>query len=155
MNINFKGLVELHTLPTTEPLLPLYEAIVNSIQSIAQANVENGEINIHIKREPVQSTFNDWETDIDSITIQDNGIGFTEENFISFNTYASDFKKMLGCKGVGRMTWLKAFGSVFIESVYFENGKYNLKQFTFDSENEVSNIVTNDATEQNNCTTIH
>ena len=155
MKVNFKGLVELHTLPTSEPLLPLYEAIVNSIQSINQGNIENGEINIYIKRENFQSSFNDWETDIDSITIQDNGTGFTEENFLSFNTYASDFKKMLGCKGVGRMTWLKAFDSVYIESIYFENGKYNLKQFTFDSENEVSNVITKDTTETSNCTIIN
>ena len=41
-----------------------------------------------------------WETDIENIIIYDNGVGFTEDNFKSFNTYASDFKKMLGCKGV-------------------------------------------------------
>lgn len=36
MYVNFSGLVSLHALPTSEPLLPLYEAIVNSIQSIYQ-----------------------------------------------------------------------------------------------------------------------
>ncbi len=36
MNINFSGLVDLHTLPATEPLLPLFEAVANSIQSINQ-----------------------------------------------------------------------------------------------------------------------
>ena len=100
MDINFKGLVELHTLPSSEPLLPLFEAIVNSIQSINQGNIENGEISIRIERETSQSLFNtnDWETDIENITIIDNGIGFTEENYISFNTYATDFKKCLVAK---------------------------------------------------------
>lgn len=51
MDINFKGLVDLHTLPTTEPLLPLYEAIVNSIQSINQENMDNGQIEVQIQRE--------------------------------------------------------------------------------------------------------
>ena len=37
MKMNFKGLVDLHTLPKTTPLLPLYEAIINSIQSIEEA----------------------------------------------------------------------------------------------------------------------
>ena len=102
MNINFQGLVELHTLPTSEPLLPLYEAVVNSIQSINQANISDGSIYIKIERENSISLLEkeNWETDIENIIIHDNGVGFTEDNFKSFNTYASDFKKMLGCKGV-------------------------------------------------------
>ena len=141
MNINFQGLVDLHTLPTTEPLLPLYEAVVNSIQSINQANISNGNIYIEIEREDSLSLIEreNWETDIENIVIHDNGIGFTEDNFKSFNTYASDFKKMLGCKGVGRMIWLKAFDSVKVESTYCEDGNWFHRTFTFDRVNAVSN----------------
>jgi len=141
MNINFLGLVDLHTLPTTEPLLPLYEAVVNSIQSINQANITNGNIYIEIEREDSLSLIEreNWETDIENIVIHDNGIGFTEDNFKSFNTYASDFKKMLGCKGVGRMIWLKAFDSVKVESTYCEDGNWFHRTFTFDRVNAVSN----------------
>lgn len=139
MDINFKGLVDLHTLPTTEPLLPLYEAIVNSIQSINQENMDNGQIEVQIQRESDPTFFQSWETDIENITIRDNGVGFTEDNFKSFNTYATDFKKMLGCKGVGRMIWLKAFNSVEIESVYQEDNKFYHRKFTFDSVNAVNN----------------
>ncbi len=141
MNINFQGLVDLHTLPTTEPLLPLYEAVVNSIQSINQANITNGNIYIEIEREDPLSLIEreNWETDIENIVIHDNGIGFTEDNFKSFNTYASDFKKMLGCKGVGRMIWLKAFDSVKVESTYCEDGNWFHRTFTFDRVNAVSN----------------
>ena len=141
MNINFQGLVDLHTLPTSEPLLPLYEAVVNSIQSINQANIADGQIHIKIEREGSISLFEgeNWETDIDNIIIQDNGVGFTEDNFKSFNTYASDFKKMLGCKGVGRMIWLKAFASVKVESTYFESGSWFHRAFTFDKVNAVGN----------------
>lgn len=39
MKMNFKGLVSLHTLPKTTPLLPLYEAVINSIQSIEDAHI--------------------------------------------------------------------------------------------------------------------
>jgi len=141
MNINFQGLVDLHTLPTTEPLLPLYEAVVNSIQSINQANITNGNIYIEIEREDSLSLIEreNWETDIENIVIHDNGIGFTEDNFKSFNTYASDFKKMLGCKGVGRMICLKAFDSVKVESTYCEDGNWFHRTFTFDRVNAVSN----------------
>lgn len=143
MNINFQGLVELHTLPTSEPLLPLYEAVVNSIQSIGQANIHDGNIYIKIEREDSLSFLEKetWETDIENIIIYDNGSGFTEENYKSFNTYASDFKKMLGCKGVGRMIWLKAFDSVKIESTYCENGSWFHRTFTFDKVNAVSNEI--------------
>ena len=140
MDINFKGLVNLHTLPTSEPLLPLYEAIVNSIQSISQSQISNGYVHVKIERENTPSLFDyTWETDIENIVITDNGIGFTDDNFKSFNTYASDFKKMLGCKGVGRMIWLKAFSSVEIHSTYQENDQYFNRTFTFDSENAVGN----------------
>ena len=143
MDINFRGLVDLHMLPTSEPLLPLYEAIVNSIQSINQGKIDDGKIIITIERdnkENVPRSFVDgWETDIENIIIRDNGVGFTEENYRSFNTYATDFKKMLGCKGVGRMIWLKAFRSVEVESVYKENNQFFQRNFTFDSENAVSN----------------
>lgn len=144
-------MVELHTLPTSEPLLPLYEAVVNSIQSINQANISDGSIYIKIEREDSLSLLEKetWETDIENIIIHDNGSGFTEDNFKSFNTYASDFKKMLGCKGVGRMIWLKAFGSVKVESTYCENGNWFHRTFTFDKVNAVSNetkeSVENDA----------
>ena len=157
MDINFKGLVDLHNLPSSEPLLPLFEAIVNSIQSINQGNIENGQITIYIERENTQTTFNfsDWETDIENIIVTDNGTGFTEDNFNSFNTYATDFKKMFGCKGVGRMTWLKAFYNVEIESVYNHDGKYYRRSFKFDRDNAVNdnhNVLINGETE--NSTTV-
>lgn len=68
-------------------------------------------------------------------------MGFTEDNYKSFNTYATDFKKMLGCKGVGRMIWLKAFESVQIESKYKENQESYYRKFYFDSEHAVNNEV--------------
>lgn len=157
MDINFKGLVDLHSLPSSEPLLPLFEAIVNSIQSINQGNVKNGEIIVRIERENSPNLFNisDWETDIENIVITDNGIGFTEENYKSFNTYATDFKKMLGCKGVGRMTWLKAFRNVEIESIYTQNATCYKRTFKFDSNKAVNNnqVTAIDKT-LNNLTTV-
>ena len=154
MDINFRGLVELHTLPTSEPLLPLYEAIVNSIQSINQSGISDGFIRIYIERDSNPSFFEAWETDIENIIIQDNGSGFNEDNFKSFNTYATDFKKMLGCKGVGRMIWLKAFTSVEIESYYEEYGTFYHRKFTFDSTNAVSNETKEQVNTTNNATTI-
>ena len=141
LKINFRGLVDLHVLPTTEPLLPLYEAIVNSIQSIEEAGIENGRIEIEIQREAQMQMFGEsWETDIDNIIIKDNGIGFNNQNFESFDTYATDFKVEKGCKGVGRIMWLKAFCGVEIDSVYCENEKIYNRKFSFDINNSVNNM---------------
>ena len=112
MKMNFKGLVNLHTLPKSAPLLPLYEAVINSIQSIEDAQIQDGRIEIIIEREKQMNLFEQWETDIENIIIVDNGIGFSDENYNSFDTYASEFKVQKGCKGVGRMMWLKAFCGV-------------------------------------------
>ena len=74
MKMNFKGLVDLHTLPKTTPLLPLYEVIINSIQSIEDAQISNGKIEIIVERDKQMNLFNQWETDIENIIIVDNGI---------------------------------------------------------------------------------
>ncbi len=82
MKMNFKGLVSLHTLPKTRPLLPLYEAVINSIQSIEDAQITDGRIEIIIERERQLALFEDWETDVENIAIVDNGIGLRTEIII-------------------------------------------------------------------------
>ena len=140
MKMNFKGLVDLHTLPKTTPLLPLYEAIINSIQSIEDAQISNGKIEIIVEREKQMNLFNQWETDIENIIIVDNGIGFNDENYNSFDTYASEYKVQKGCKGVGRMMWLKAFCNVSIESIFVEEDKKKCRTFLFDANHAVHDM---------------
>lgn len=142
MKMNFRGLVNLYSLPKTHSLLPLFEAVINSIQSIEEAKRDDGEIRIEICRERQMSLFSDWETDIEDIIIEDNGIGFTTSNFTSFDTYASDYKMQKGCKGVGRLMWLKAFRMVEIESTFEENGTKKRRTFSFDAEHAVFNEET-------------
>ena len=70
---------------------------------------------------------------IQNITIIDNGQGFTEENYISFNSPYGDLnRKKYGCKGVGRFTILALFERMEITSVYEENGKWWKRSFKFD-----------------------
>lgn len=61
---------------------------------------------------------------------------------------------MLGCKGVGRMIWLKAFESVSVESFYKENKTFYHRKFTFDSTNAVSNETKEQIKESKNETLI-
>ena len=78
----------------TTSLTPVIEAVCNSIDAIGSERTD-GTIDIIVKRngqqslelEPNQNTL----SDIVSIDIIDNGVGFTEENKDSFDTYRSGF----------------------------------------------------------------
>ena len=96
MKMNFSGLVNLHTLPKARPLLPLYEAVINSIQSIEEAEITDGKIEIIIERDKQMNLFEQWETDVENIIIIDNGAGFHKKNYNSFDTYATELKIQKG-----------------------------------------------------------
>lgn len=92
--------------------MPVFEAVINSIHSIEEkGNIDQGQITLTIIREPQE------ELDIDGAScasilgfkVTDNGCGFNNVNFSSFQTLDSDHKIDKGCRGVGRLLWLKAF----------------------------------------------
>lgn len=133
MKIDVEGKVSNTTLAASKPLLPLYEAIVNSIQAIEDAGVSDGRITIDVRREN-QQVFEGEDPSIRSVSgfdITDNGIGFNAENFISFNTSDTKFKAKRGGKGVGRFVWLVAFREVEVESVYQDGKGFRKRTFQF------------------------
>lgn len=135
MKIDLRGRVRNTKLAPTSGLLPLFEAVVNSIHAIDEAKRDNGRITVTIERSPVQSVFEaDGPMVVEPIlnfTIEDNGTGFTERNFISFDTADSRLKATQGGKGIGRFVWLKAFERAKIESLYPENGAFYRRAFEF------------------------
>ena len=78
--------------------------------------------------------------DIVGFRIEDNGVGFTEDNMKSFRTLDSEYKISQGGRGVGRLLWLKAFKTVSIESVFkdIETG-FKRRRFQFDAVSGVFN----------------
>ncbi|WP_163370861.1 hypothetical protein [Endozoicomonas acroporae] len=44
-----------------------------------------------------------------SLKATNNGVGFNDANIASFETLDSDHKIDKGCRGIGRLLWLKAF----------------------------------------------
>ena len=131
-----------------EALLPVFEAVVNSIQAIEErGNLSGGEIEVRVVRE-AQGMLGDLdESGITGFIISDNGIGFNEANYDSFETSDSIHKQALGGKGVGRFLWLKAFESVQIESVYAANEQRMKRKFAFttkDGIQEDQHAVTTD-----------
>ncbi len=138
MQANVIGRVKNTNLAKNQGLLPLYEAIVNSIDSIEETSgsTPQGKIDITILRHyalPVEGEDQDHlvTAPIRGFIIQDNGIGFTEENFNSFNEADSLAKATKGGKGVGRFIWLKAFQKVEIESVFEKDSKLFKREFEF------------------------
>ena len=123
----------------TTSLTPVIEAVCNSIDAIGPERTD-GVIDIIVKRTGQRSLNLDNThtlSDIVSIDIVDNGIGFTEENKDSFDTYRSGFKMYKGGKGFGRFMYLKYFNNVSIESVFREGDKYKQRSFTFGHADEI------------------
>lgn len=96
-------------------LQPVYESIVNSLEANAT------DIIVEFAEEEHLLTLTDElntpiEKRIIGFKITDNGDGFNKKNLASFKDYLSDNKIALGCKGIGRFTWLKVFENIKIES---------------------------------------
>lgn len=56
MQVDIVGRVNNLQLPITQPYIPLFECLVNSIESIEDAKVTNGRIDIHVERDTRQGT---------------------------------------------------------------------------------------------------
>lgn len=136
VNSNLSGRLRNTSLPAGHGLLPVFEAVVNSIHAIEDNNNlnKNGEIIVEIKR-LAQKSFELKSKNLEPIIgfeIIDNGIGFNQENFDSFQVLDSDFKVKKGGRGIGRLMWLKAFNRVEVNSVFInENGKFINRSFKF------------------------
>ena len=129
-------------------LMPVYEAVINSIESIEDRS--------DIEQKPLSHYYIELEIDrveqldfypkpgprpggeIRAFRITDNGVGFTDKNWQSFRTLDSLHKVEKGCRGIGRLMWLKAFNNVVVHSNYEDNGGTRLRSFTFDVLKEVS-----------------
>jgi hypothetical protein len=121
MKADLVGRIANTRLPNQQALLPLFEAIVNSIHACNDLHGATvSEIEIHIIREAAQGNLPDvgGVNPIRSFEVRDTGIGFTEANFHSFETADSRYRSRLGGKGIGRFLWLAAFDYAEIESTF-------------------------------------
>ncbi|WP_045959825.1 ATP-binding protein [Acholeplasma palmae] len=133
IKVNLKQRVRNLNIKLTDLWFPLFEAVINSFQSIQERDKSNsGNITIKITRK--NSTLPDDIGEIDTIEILDDGIGFNDKNFDAFRTSDTDNKIVIGGKGVGRLTWAKVFGSAVIDSNYYDDEKIKRRHFIF-SEN--------------------
>ncbi len=136
---NLRNQVRQTPLPKWKPLIPLFEAVMNSFQAVRDAKRTSSDGFIRITIERDHGLLGDDQEAPHSFTIADNGIGLNDENFDSFNTAFSDHKLARGGKGLGRFTWLKAFEKVEIDSTFKEADEDHPQRrtFTFDENYEL------------------
>lgn len=113
-------------------LIPVFEAIMNSIHAVQDRFgddwVAKGHIRVEVLRDDHGGPL--------SFSIKDNGIGLNDTNLSSFRTYDSRHKLEKGGKGVGRLTWLKVFERAEIVSVFKRDGEPRKRSFRFVLDNE-------------------
>ncbi len=150
MKINFPNYIENMKLPTTKALYPLFEAISNSIDAIEERKIKDGGIIITLERLP-QGLLDEKNEEyrellpINSIFVEDNGVGFNEANFAAFSELNTVWKKTKGGKGIGRVVWLKVFDHAEIQSVYTNGGKRNeSRQFKFVCDDEPIEVISDE-----------
>ena len=159
LHTNLKGRIRNTHLPLSQGLMPVFEAVVNSIHSIEEkGNIDTGEVTLCINRLTQENLSFDVKQSLPQITgftIKDNGCGFNEANFNSFETLDSEYKFDKGCRGVGRLMWLKVFDLVKIESSFFDSkGALVQRSFDFDDKQGVNNETIHESSEKNSGTTI-
>jgi hypothetical protein len=127
---NLEGRIRNLALSPSTPgnsLVPLFEAIYNSIHAIeerfAQEAVQNGRISVLIEKDDNIDTCN--------IIITDNGIGLNDEQFEAFCTIDTSAKLRRGGKGIGRLTWLRVFERARVISRFKDGGETKRRSFVF------------------------
>jgi hypothetical protein len=133
MNTDVAGRVRNSSFPTSKPLLPLFEAIINSIQAIDDANEKKGRVEIEIIRDEagLLPEADGQYADIIGFMVEDNGVGFDDQNFDAFTISDTTFKANRGGKGIGRFKWLAGFDSVEVDSIFGTPGQMNRRRFSF------------------------
>ena len=142
IHTNLQGRLRNTSLSKSHGLLPVFEAVVNSIHSIEEkGNLgTQGQVTLELIRSSQTSLELDTSNtrEIIGFEIRDNGIGFDDANMDSFETLDSDHKIDKGCRGVGRLLWLKAFALAEVSSVYrTATGEVLQRTFTFDAKHGV------------------
>jgi len=132
--VNIKRAIE-NIRANTTVYTPIVEVVVNAIQAIECNGGTEGKITIRIHRSGQSES--DGLSEVHSVEIEDNGIGFTNENRQSFDTLYSDLKINEGGKGFGRFTCLKYFDNLYVESVYRDKNSFKQRNFSMGKDNDI------------------
>ena len=127
--VNLKRLVETLPVKWVNVLTPIIEWIVNGINSIDERkkidkNFKYWKIEVIIEKKLQIDWKESWW--IDFLKIIDNWIWFNKENFESFNEAYSAKKVDIWWKWFWRLTYLKYFKTILVNSTYYDNWFKNI-----------------------------
>jgi hypothetical protein len=140
MRMDLEGRLRNTKVAAQDAFLPLFEAVINSIHSTEDRFGDDvgakGCVEIHVHRVPqlpMPGAVGRPPIElIQSLTVVDNGLGFTDANLSSFETADSTAKLAKGGKGIGRLTWLVVFQRAEVESTFVNaEGHLRHRSFTF------------------------
>jgi hypothetical protein len=134
-SVNIRRAVE-NIRANTTVYSPIVEVIVNAIQAIESNGETDGKIAIRVHRAE-QLEMDGGLPEVRSFEIEDNGIGFTDENRQSFDTLYTDLRISEGGKGFGRFICLKYFENLHVESVYWDEGGFKQRKFSMGKDNDI------------------
>lgn len=164
---NLQGRLRNTSLPYSSGLLPVFETVANSIHAIEDAGLEASDGYIKIKI--IRNTHVQFDLELDSIKrgpepkgeiqgfmITDNGVGFDDDNMISFLTLDSEYKAKRGGRGVGRLLWLKAFRQAKISSTFTDcEGNWKCRQFIFEPDKGIDKEILDMVDTSSRITCVH
>ena len=114
-----------------QPVLALFEIVANAIEAVGEVKDHAGTISVLVVRAPAQQALLVDELPVSGFVVEDDGIGFTDENHDSFYRADSTYKFSRGGKGIGRFSVLKFFDALKIDSVYGDATALSRRSFTF------------------------
>ena len=129
--MNLKGAMDLIK-KSANPLTPLYEAMTNSLEAIAQKDFSENEAS-EIKIKLYFTGLLEEVKEISKIEIIDNGVGFTDENYARFVEFF-DKSKGYDNRGSGRLQYLHRFEKINVQSIYLKDSLKYERKFSCDSD---------------------
>jgi len=130
---------------SSNPMAPLSEAVMNSLDSIEKRKTEgdsfNPEIGISLFFQVSKDLLGNTSISIASCEVEDNGKGFTTENYERF-LRLGDKSKNLNNRGTGKIQIFHRFESMEISSIFRENGKKWRREASYSiNDNEENKVV--------------
>ncbi len=143
MRHSFTGRVRNFNLPATAPntLLPVFEALTNSLYAIQEKHPKNwpdeGVITVEVLRaRPTADVKPDDHTQVTGFVISDNGRGLTDELFSYFLELDTEYRAEKKGRGIGRLSWLKVFLNANVVSIFERADQKMERSFVFQLSNE-------------------
>ncbi|MCS4434212.1 hypothetical protein [Aquiflexum gelatinilyticum] len=115
-----------------------YDVIFEAITNAIHANATFIECILNSYDNPIKENETEiLKKKVNTITVRDNGDGLHDKNYDSFCKYRTEYKKALGCKGVGRFVFLKVYNYANFKSsiVSYQVVRSFRFDFDFDTDN--------------------